>query len=161
MNNLVSFAVVLATLLVAVNPSAAQRGGFRPGPIPPPYPYPYPYPYFFPFPIFENNYQYGGPNYYRPQPTTDALPAPKENRAVIKIVLPSTANDIWVDGVRMPTRETSSRVFISPPLEPGHNYTYVVRAAWATGQGMLGGERSVVVGANRTAIVDFNQPPSQ
>ncbi len=157
MKKLLLAALVSALLLlVHVSPAQAQRGRFLPRPYPP-YPY-YPYPYFFPFPLFNNNPPQP-PNYeVTPQSPVDQLPAPKENRAVIHIIVPSTANDIWVDGIKMPTRETSSRVFISPPLEPGHTYTYTIRAAWPTGLSMVTQERTVALTANRTVTVDFNQP---
>jgi uncharacterized protein (TIGR03000 family) len=171
MRSLLLLTVALVVMLVEVLPAAAQpRGGpgmalprpgpYPPGPYPPgpypPYPY-YPYPYFYSFPVFNPS----AINYAPRPPAPDPLPPPQEHRAVINIILPSTANDLWVDGVKMPTRETASRRFVSPPLEQGHNYTYEVRAAWPDRTGMVAQTRSVVVAANQTATVDFNLPPGR
>jgi uncharacterized protein (TIGR03000 family) len=149
-------------LLLCLQPSAAdaqfRRGFVRPARIRP-YPYPPPWVVIPMMQMAEQNNAYQVAS-YPPAASADPLPAPKENRAVIHILLPSTANNIWVDGVKMPTRSTDARVFISPPIEPGHDYTYTVRADWPSGLNMVSQERTVVVRANGTSTVDFNQPAS-
>jgi uncharacterized protein (TIGR03000 family) len=132
--------------------AAEAQFRFRPRPVPPPLP-----PWFYIVPIMQNENDAPRQVVY-PPPSTNTLPEAKENRAVIQILLPSTANDIWVDGTKMTTRLSASRVFISPPLEPGHNYTYTVRADWPGTEGMVSQERPVILGANRTVTVDFNRP---
>ena len=46
----------------------------------------------------------------------------------------------------------------SPPLEPGHDYAYTVKARWVERGQMVTQERPAVVGANRTTVVDFTKP---
>jgi uncharacterized protein (TIGR03000 family) len=148
--------VTVAGLLIQVRVAQAQRGfGPRPMPLYPPYSS-YPgWSVFLPLtPI-----QPITPNWYRPPaPPADPTPPPGENKAVIKILLPSTENDIWVDGDKMPTRITDSRVFISPSLTPGHEYRYTIRASWVDRGMIVAQERPVIVRANQTSTVDFNRP---
>jgi uncharacterized protein (TIGR03000 family) len=135
----------------------AQYG--LPNPYPPrPYPDPYypPYQLYVPFPIFQNQNQ---PPTQAPAPQRlDQLPAPQDNRARITIVLPSTANDIWVEGEKMPSRLTATRIFISPPLEPGHDYSYRIKASWVNLDQIITRERQVMVRANQSTTVDFTRP---
>ena len=144
-------AVVL--LLLVQGGVAEAQFLVRPLPYPPP---PIPaFTYMVPVPMDNNTYR---PWAYLPPPAVDTLPVPTGNRAVIHILLPSTANDLWVDGVKMRTRETASRVFISPPLESGHDYAYTIRADWPGLERMVTQERVVTVGPNRTVTVDFRRP---
>ena len=152
MNQPLMRAALGAVLLMASRAGAQPApGGAQPYPLPDPPP-----PWMVVIPLQQQQQQY---NPY-PQPYPRPAPAPQvpKNAAVINIRVPSTANDIWVDGIKMPTRITTSRVFISPPLEPGYDYHYTVRASWPGPLGMITQERSVIVGANRRSTVDFTQP---
>jgi uncharacterized protein (TIGR03000 family) len=139
----------------------------------PPYPYPpYPYPYYVPpayyyFPI-DPNPQY---DWYTRLPLppipgtantdTITMPDPKENRAVINVLLPSFAADVWVDDQKMSDKLDNKRVYISPPLEPGHDYVYTVKARWVQRGQNVTHERPVIISANKTSTVDFSKPPGK
>jgi uncharacterized protein (TIGR03000 family) len=103
-------------------------------------------------------------NRYAPRPNPYApsydgtMPAPKDNRAVIQIRLPSSAADVWVDDQKMKDKLAASRVFVSPPLEPGHDYVYTIKAHWVHLDDNVTQERAVVVNANKISTVDFTQP---
>ncbi len=148
-------AVVLLVLLQTYAADAQYRRS-RYGMLPP-YRYGYGYGVIIPqqgiYPTWPDYYAASTQTFYGP------APVPHPDRATIRILLPSSANDIWVDGVKVPTRETTERVFVSPPLEPGHYYSYHVRAAWPGPEGMITREETVAVGPNQVATVDFTQRP--
>jgi uncharacterized protein (TIGR03000 family) len=150
MKYIVLIGSAVLTILGQADTACAQ---LRPWLRPRPRPEPPPWGFIIPI-VEENQYQTAPP----PQATE---PPPEQNTATINILLPSTANDIWVDGEKMPTRSTASRVFTSPPLEPGHKYVYTVRASWPSRDRMVTQERSVVIRANAVATVDFNKPPTE
>jgi uncharacterized protein (TIGR03000 family) len=135
---------------------------YRPWPYPYPIPYPYPVPYPYPYDP-ANTYVN---NYYQPPadsglgynpPTTTALPPPKSNQAVICVVLPTTAAVVWVDGEKKESGLSSTRVFTTPDLEPGHNYYYTIKAQWVQVGENVSQERLAVVSAGKTTVVDFTK----
>jgi uncharacterized protein (TIGR03000 family) len=80
-----------------------------------------------------------------------------DNRAMIRVILPSSAADVWVDGVKMSDSLNNERLFVSPPLEPGHKYQYTIKARWPHRLDNVTQERTVTVTANRPAVVDFTK----
>jgi uncharacterized protein (TIGR03000 family) len=97
----------------------------------------------------------GGTEEETAAPTQAQGPAP----ALIVVTLPANAV-LRFDGV--PTRATSStRVFTSPPLEPGHNYFYTMTGQITRdGRPVTVSER-VYVRAGQTARVALNFPATE
>jgi uncharacterized protein (TIGR03000 family) len=131
----------------------------RPYPFPYPYPVPYPYPYFVPYPADINPYTPGVQSPGGEQAKTDAPPT--DNRARIVIRLPSTVADVWVDDQKMSDRIDSERLYVSPPLEPGHTYAYTVKVRFVRRFENVTEERVVHVRPNETSIVDFAAAPAR
>jgi uncharacterized protein (TIGR03000 family) len=133
-----------------------------PYPWPPYPPYPYVYPPYYYLPIDPNPQ-----SSYTPLPPmsssapTDTMPAPKQNRAVIEVTLPSYAAEVWVDDKKMADKLDTKRVFVSPPLEPGHDYVYTIKARWVQRGENVVQERPVVVSANKVSTVDFSKAPGK
>jgi uncharacterized protein (TIGR03000 family) len=86
------------------------------------------------------------------RPTSDA---PKVRRPMrITIRVPAGAK-VWFDGE--PTAQTgTTRAFVSPPLEPGRDYHYEVRAQWPDGAGTVERTRRLSFRAGDTIALDFS-----
>jgi uncharacterized protein (TIGR03000 family) len=104
-------------------------------------------------------YSTGGGNQYSPGKSSQQGQQGQQgdNRAMIRVILPSTAADVWVDGVKMSDRLDNERLFVSPPLEPGHKYQYTIKARWPHRLDNVTQERTVTVTANHPAVVDFTK----
>jgi uncharacterized protein (TIGR03000 family) len=80
-----------------------------------------------------------------------------ENTARVNVMLPSDA-DLFIQGVRM-TEQGSYREFVSPPLIPGEDYTYDIRARWnENGRDVVRSE-VVRVRAGQRTDVDLMRAP--
>src|SRR5207245_605436 len=56
------------------------------------------------------------------------VPTPREPVAYLEVQVPDGAQ-IWLEGAK--TKQTgTTRLFVSPALNPGEEYTYEVRARW-------------------------------
>jgi uncharacterized protein (TIGR03000 family) len=78
----------------------------------------------------------------------------EESPARVTVRLPDADAQVWVEG--KPTRQRGSRrEFVSPPLDPGQNYTYEVRAVWTESGREVERTRTVRVRAGGTTTVDF------
>lgn len=77
------------------------------------------------------------------------------NVARISVQVPADA-EIWVEGQR--TRETGSvRNFVSPPLTPGRDYSYDIRARWNANGREHNVTKHVDVRAGSQVTVDFGR----
>jgi uncharacterized protein (TIGR03000 family) len=85
-------------------------------------------------------------------PTSEA---PKVQRPVqITIRVPAEAK-IWFDGDE--TAQTgTTRVFVSPLLDPGRDYQYEVRAQWKDGEGTVERTRRLRFRAGDTIALEFS-----
>jgi uncharacterized protein (TIGR03000 family) len=125
----------------------------------PPWPYPYPYPVPYPVPVDQgytvvNNYLPAEPDAQR---TTAVLPPPASNKAVVAINLPTTAAVVWIDGHKLESGLSATRVYTTPELEPGHAYHYTVKAQWVRRGDNVSEERRVRVEAGKTSVVDLTK----
>jgi uncharacterized protein (TIGR03000 family) len=125
------------------------------------YGYPYSSSYYGYDPSYYNSYSTYAPpatgyqSFY--PPTTEAAPsAPTGNTALINVWVPAGA-EMWFGETR--TNLTGSyRQFISPPLTPGKNYTYEVRARWTQNGQVVDRTQTVAVQAGAKVDVDFTRP---
>jgi uncharacterized protein (TIGR03000 family) len=96
---------------------------------------------------------------YYPSVTATTLPAPTQldNKAHISVSAPANG-EIWFDGTKA-TSTGAVRHYVSPPLEAGIRYTYVVAACWnENGQEMKQAQK-VVVTAGAQVNVSFPVTP--
>lgn len=85
-----------------------------------------------------------------PAPAQHRLP---ENAALVTVNVPADA-EIWFSGNK--TNKTGAvREFETPPLEPGANYSYVVRARWMENGKEVDQTKKVAVHANDRVNVSF------
>jgi uncharacterized protein (TIGR03000 family) len=89
-----------------------------------------------------------------------AAPAPTGPSPVeIEVWVPADAA-IWFDGART-TQTGTVRQFVSPPVTPGHDYTYVVRATWQENGREVTQSRRITVHAGDQVSIAFPEavPP--
>jgi uncharacterized protein (TIGR03000 family) len=151
----VGLLVGVVLLWSATEVQAQWRRPFRPW-WPRPIFYPPPYPLFFPYQGNANPYNPGMQQAGYGQPATDTPPT--DNRARIAIRLPSTVGDVWVDDYKMADKIDNERLFVSPPLEAGHTYTYTIKVRFVRRFENVVEERVVHVRPNETTTVDFDTP---
>jgi uncharacterized protein (TIGR03000 family) len=92
-------------------------------------------------------------------PSDDALtppPAASGGAATVTLRVPADA-DVWFNGDPT-TQRGESRQFASPPLSPGRDYHYEVRARWTEGDRIVDQTRRVTVRADGRTDVDFTRP---
>jgi len=84
-----------------------------------------------------------------------AGPSPRDpNAAAIRVDVPNPGAKVWVEG-KETQQQGTQRVFHSPPLEKGYNYTYHVRAAWDENGKQVEREKNVQVRAGQESTVSF------
>jgi uncharacterized protein (TIGR03000 family) len=120
----------------------------------PPQPYPYPIPAGTPYTVVSNYY---APDVANAQPSTALLPPGPANLSILAVNLPTTAAVVWIDGNKMSSGLSATRVYTSPELEPGHDYYYKVKAQWVRRGDNVTQTRTVKVAAGTTTVVDFNK----
>ncbi len=76
--------------------------------------------------------------------------------AQINVQVPANAK-VWFDGTATEQQGTN-RVYASPPLTPGSDYHYTVKAQWREGDKDVTQLRRVDVRAGANVTVDFNRP---
>jgi len=110
--------------------------------------------YYDPYP--STSYYYDpAPTYVQPAPTY-VRPAPVADAAHIRVLLPDGNARVWFDGAL--TQQTGTdRMFHTPALTAGMNYSYRIRATWMQGNREMTQERVVNVTPGSTSVVNFNQ----
>lgn len=126
----------------------------------------------YPYAYSETSYPelYPEQGYYGSYPTTSyaqdyygatgAAPAAPavDNSVNLRVIVPPDAR-VWFNG--QPTTEQGRvRVFESPPLTPGRDYTYDIRAEWQDNGRPVTQTRHVDVQAGDSLTVDFMRPPA-
>ncbi len=90
--------------------------------------------------------------YYSPEAANPVA----DNRVHIRIALPADAV-VRFDGEK--TNQTGAeRHFVSPPLQPGHNYAYDVQAQWKENGHEVTRDRHVTVHAGQVVNLSFTEP---
>lgn len=142
------------------------------------YPYRYSYPYVnnyyyydYGVPYYGNAYRYEGYNpdyvsgYYNPdiERSTGGYDNSDMERSADRVTLevrvPDGA-DVWIDGHQTRQRGTI-REFQSPPLQPGQDYRYEVRASWMEDGRRVDRTKEVAVRAGERVSVDMEQAPER
>jgi uncharacterized protein (TIGR03000 family) len=173
--NLALWALTVGTVLLAADTSSAQPIGYRVGRaidfvssrfVPdviyvgydspwvyvPGYGY-YPmYPYDVRPPVV--NGPMAGSTYRSFYPPDRPVPQP----ATLTVRVPADA-EVWVQGMRI-NQTGKERVFVSPPLRPGPEYAYEIRAHWRQDGLDADWTRRVRVHAGEQVKIDFLAPPT-
>ncbi len=99
----------------------------------------------------------GGPAVYSvANPGAGGGPQQQDLTAHIAVKVPADA-EVWFGQGK--TQQTGSlREFVSPPLSPGKEYTYDIKARWMAGGQEVVQTRQVDVGAGAWKTVDFTRP---
>jgi uncharacterized protein (TIGR03000 family) len=94
---------------------------------------------------------FGYPGYYL------AAPAPTDGLAHFKVTLPTADAQVWLNGKA--TEQTGKdRLFKSPPITPGQDYSYEVRARWLENGQPVERTQTVTVRANKRQEIDLTKP---
>jgi uncharacterized protein (TIGR03000 family) len=103
-----------------------------------------------------------GSNYLTPPaPPAPQMPPADLTTAVVNVQLPRSDAKVWVDNNLMTEGSGSQRVFISPSLEAGYNYSYQIRASWMDNGQEVTAQRKVAVAPGRVSQVDFSKVNTQ
>jgi uncharacterized protein (TIGR03000 family) len=182
---LLASAVPLAVAAVLFTPGAADAGwpGYRTG-----YAYRNGYGYGAPVgggiyisgPYGSYPYGYYGPTYpsYAPGYYAPTYVSPGKRALTPQVTEPRLANErtpdtrvnvtvrvpidaeVWFGGQK--TRQTGAlRHFVSPPLTPGQEYRYEVRAGWTEAGKEVVQARLIAVHPGSRQFVDFTQPEAE
>jgi uncharacterized protein (TIGR03000 family) len=89
------------------------------------------------------------------EPAPLVIQAVPEGQPIAQFTVEVPANaEVYLEGVK--TRQTgTSRVFVSPPLTPGQQYVYEVRARWTENGQPVEQTRSLTVSAGQRITVRF------
>src|ERR1700682_3734580 len=93
----------------------------------------------------------------RPGDTTNAPTTTSEMPARLRIAVPSERAEVWIEGEKT---EQSRRVqeYVSPPLTPGKQYFYEVRARWTDSAGnQVERKRSFPIVPGQPVFLDFTR----
>ena len=93
-----------------------------------------------------------GSGYFAPE----SLAAPGREMPVYLEVLVPPAAEIIIEGAKT-TQTGSRRLFVSPPLKSGQNYTYELKAKWTENGKEMNPSRKVPVRAGERKVVDLTR----
>jgi uncharacterized protein (TIGR03000 family) len=101
-----------------------------------------------------------GPRQVTISETMAVAPTASANEAArVNVLVPSEAV-VTIQGQRM-SQTGSYREFVSPPLVPGHDYTYTIRATWNENGRDVSQERTVHVASGSRVDVDMQNAPRE
>ncbi|HWG47817.1 MAG TPA: TIGR03000 domain-containing protein [Gemmataceae bacterium] len=91
------------------------------------------------------------------QPMPEELPQVKrkENKAEVTVVVPESA-ELWFNGTKT-TQKGPERKFVTPPLTPGEDFIYTVKARWMENGKPVEQTRPIHVQANSSQVIDFTK----
>ena len=99
-----------------------------------------------------------GPGFYY-SARVAPVSAPEEQVAYVHVRVAPPDAEISFEGSKT-AQIGSSRLYVSPPLVPGENYTYTVRVSWKENGGEVTQTRKVMVRAGDRLSVVFRAPTS-
>jgi len=85
----------------------------------------------------------------------ESAPQQSDTTMTMRVIVPDANARVWFEGQETQQRGTE-RVFVSPPLTPGHDYTYNIKALWVQDGKSVERTQQVNVTAGRQVMVDFN-----
>jgi uncharacterized protein (TIGR03000 family) len=110
---------------------------------------------------YGSSFGFGG-GFYVPQPPPVIVVAPPkppaeaapDNTATLDVHVPDANADVFVDG-RQTRQRGTQRTFTSPPLVPGRDYTYEIRADWWQDGQRVSSTQTATVQAGRHSSAHF------
>jgi uncharacterized protein (TIGR03000 family) len=96
----------------------------------------------------------------RPVQSFYSGPEAAQQAAAVTVVVPTADTQVWF-GNTPTTQQGMERLFHSPALEPGKNFTYAIKARWMENGKAVERERQVRVQAGQRITVNFNDMPSE
>jgi uncharacterized protein (TIGR03000 family) len=96
------------------------------------------------------------PSFLGGGPSTGSDGGPSDQAAHLVVRVPADA-EVWF-GTGKTTQTGATREFVSPPLSPGQEYTYEVRARWTESAKEMDQVRQVDVAAGSLRFLDFTRP---
>jgi uncharacterized protein (TIGR03000 family) len=120
--------------------------------------------------MYDNGYGYGYyrneyPGYFAGQSGMSGYYTPEmygqsagmaNNRVLVRLFVPDANARVWFEGA--PTQQGGfDRLYISPPIDPGKNYAYTIKAAWMENGKEVTREQKLPVHANQQALASFDQ----
>jgi uncharacterized protein (TIGR03000 family) len=82
------------------------------------------------------------------------------NQALVVVTVPNPNAEVWIQGQLMPVKGRQ-RMFTSPTLEPGQEYTYEIRARWSENEQTTDQTRTVPIRPGEQVVIDFARPTSE
>lgn len=81
-------------------------------------------------------------------------PSADPQTATVRVLVPTDTARVWIDD--QPTQQSGTdRLYVTPPLETGKNYSYTVRASWMQGGQEVNREKKVPIEPGKNALVNF------
>jgi uncharacterized protein (TIGR03000 family) len=78
------------------------------------------------------------------------------NQVALRVLVPDASANVWIEGEQM-SIQGPERLFVSPALETGRNYTYTVRASWMENGREISRTKSLDVQAGGEYVVNFHE----
>jgi uncharacterized protein (TIGR03000 family) len=82
------------------------------------------------------------------------------NQVLVRVRVPSPDARVWIQDM-LSQRQGTERLFISPPLEAGSTYSYIIRASWMENGKEVSRDQKVRVTPGQPATVAFAGPEDQ
>jgi uncharacterized protein (TIGR03000 family) len=92
-------------------------------------------------------------------PATETSPMDSVDPTIarVEVLLPDANADLWLNGQKM-SATGASRLFYTPPLEPGRVYHNDLTASWNQDGRRVNAQRKADVCAGDAYVVDFTRP---
>jgi uncharacterized protein (TIGR03000 family) len=128
------------------------------------YGYGYPAEYYNTVPNYAAN-----PGLYYSQPAVQTQPTrvyqsfysePPQQFVAMTVVVPTATAQVWFENT-LTTQQGTERLFRSPALEPGKNFTYTIKARWMENGTAVERDRQVNVQAGQKITVNFRNSPGE
>jgi len=98
----------------------------------------------------------GYSNFNNTMPTQSFYQGPNGQQGVmLTVTVPAPDAQLWVGDTPLTQQTGTERVFQSPPLSPGSNYYYTLKARWMENGQPVERERTVNVQPGQRVMVDF------
>jgi uncharacterized protein (TIGR03000 family) len=98
--------------------------------------------------------------YYQPdEAQLQSVPAEDRNKARIMAIVPDPEARVWIDN-GLTEQKGTERLFLSPPLEPGERYYYLIKATWKENGREVSKEQKVAVRAGYGTVLNLMEDKS-
>jgi uncharacterized protein (TIGR03000 family) len=120
------------------------------------------YPYYASYyPYADYDYGYAAPpaGYSGDLGYNNAMPVPQvaDASAHLQVIVPVPDAVLWFNGYQA-SMTGLTRLFDTPPLQPGGDYSYSIKAAWSQNGQVMTAERVVRLTPGANVVIDFTQP---